>query len=166
MAKIIKLFIKTCIILLIIVPILYIVPFVFIALYDDETTHIAGSYYLFKPDNSILRYSNDPDNQMHEIDADNFKPYENSNIPPTVLTYETNGRYITVRQKPFPNPDHDFYPPVKYPDHAPNNIYYWIINTDSHTRIGPLKYSSFLDECRKLHIDPRLTFQSLRVCDQ
>lgn len=77
-------------------------------------------------------------------------------IPPTVLEYKTDGKYITVKQHP-DMPQNAFYNYVDYPNYNTTALYYWIINSQCDSIVeGPLDYQSFKDKCTLLHIEDSL----------
>ena len=78
-------------------------------------------------------------------------------IPPKVIGYKTNGKYITIRQHP-DMPQNAIYKHVDYPEYNPDNHYYWIIDLHRDSIVeGPVDYQSFKDRCALLLIEDSLT---------
>lgn len=101
---------------------------------DKEERHIAGAYYCHNentPEFAILNMNN---NAM--------------DIPPRVLKYRSNDKFITAIQKP-EIPQSANFIDVSYPDYSEDSIYYWIIFVDQDTLLGPLDHLSFIRECKK-----------------
>ena len=94
---------------------------------------------------------NTPISAIHDLE--NSK----NNIPPTVLSYNTDGKYITVMQKPS-IPQDVVYRIIRYPDYTETKIYYWIITVSNDSVIGPLCYIDFLTECQDRKISEELRF--------
>ena len=111
--------------------------------YGDDHNHIAGSYFCYQ--------ENTPISAIHDLE--NSK----NNIPPTVLSYNSDGKYITVMQKPS-IPQDVVYRIIRYPDYTETKIYYWIITVSNDSVIGPLCYIDFLTECQDRKISEELRF--------
>lgn len=106
-----------------------------------EVEIIAGHYICWE--------SGSPMCAIHNTDKE-------MDIPPTVLEYKTDGKYITVKQRP-DIPQNSFYKQVDYPDYNTDTLYYWIIDLRCDSIVkGPLSYQSFKDHCNLLHIEDSL----------
>lgn len=117
-------------------------PIIYISCSDS--IYIAGTYYCYQDNTPICAILNVENDKM--------------NIPPTVLKYKTDGTYITVMQKP-QIPQDAIYRNIDYPNFSPDTIYYWIIEINSDSIMGPLDYTSFINECKRHNIGDNLQFQ-------
>lgn len=108
-----------------------------------DEIHIAGAYYCYQ--------GNTPICAIHNVN-------NNMDIPPTVLKYKTDGTYITVMQKPR-IPQYAIYRSIDYPIFSPDTIYYWIIKINCDSIIGPLNYTSFVNECKHRNIGDNMQFK-------
>ena len=118
---------------------------------------------------TIDRFSSTPPPEVEPIAGDYIAWYFGSSmsaihntkkkmdIPPKVIGYKTNGKYITIRQHP-DMPQNAIYKHVDYPEYNPDNHYYWIIDLHRDSIVeGPVDYQSFKDRCALLHIEDSLT---------
>ena len=121
---------------------IFMLPLMYISCSD--IMHIAGSYYCYQDNTPICAIHN----------------FENSNmnIPPTVLKYIVDGTHIIVMQKPA-IPEDAMYRPVHYPNYSQDSLYYWIIEFNCDSIVGPLDYKSFLIECDDRNIDASMLFK-------
>lgn len=83
-------------------------------------------------------------------------------IPPFIVNYSYDERYIIAQQDPQGrNPDAIYYDKMdyKYPM-GTDSVYYWIIDKTNNTYYGPFLYSDFLEKCREKKIN--LTFDKTK----
>ena len=109
---------------------------------------------------TIDRFSSTPPPEVEPIAGDYIAWYfgssmsaihntkKNMDIPPRVIGYKTNGKYITIKQHP-DMPQNAIYKHVDYPEYNPDNHYYWIIpqqhKTSEATMTQPRYYLLFLN---------------------
>lgn len=158
MAKKVKRFIKIGILVLCLLPVMYIIPFVYLAATDYYPTHIAGSYYYDEQDLTILDIYNGKDNPPDCNDNEAHLKSKDTDIPPTVLAYKANGEYITAMQKSGLKRKASLDHPDNYSDYIQISNF-WIIDVKAYTRTGPLDYPSFIKECKKRHISQDMMFE-------
>lgn len=94
----------------------------------------------------------------YEYYADNNAIFGPIDIPPFIVNYNYNERYIIAQQDPQGrNPDAIYYDKMnyKYPM-GTDSVYYWIIDKTNNNYYGPFLYADFLEKCREKKIN--LTF--------
>lgn len=158
MAKKVKRFIKIGIIVLCLLPVMYIIPFAYLAATDYYPTHIAGSYYYDEQHCTIIDIYNGKDNPPDCNDNGSHRKSNNTDIPPVILGYKTNGKYITAMQKSGLKQKANLALPDEYSKYIQISNY-WIIDVKAYTRIGPLDYQLFIAECKKRHMSQDMIFE-------
>ena len=77
-----------------------------------------------------------------------------NDIPPTVLDFKYNRKFIIAKQKP-KLPSSIMYAKVEYP--YGDSVYYWIIIKKEHRLIGPLNKEEFKKNKEKYNIKLKLS---------
>ena len=79
-------------------------------------------------------------------------------MPPSVVDYKTDGKFITVKQYADSIYILD-YKLIDYPDDELSGFYYWIIDVKEDIIVGgPLKYEQFRKECDLRGLSRELIF--------
>lgn len=72
-------------------------------------------------------------------------------IPPTILSYDYNHKFIIAKQKP-KIPQDPLYGKEYIYSNGSDSVYYWIIIKKEHTVLGPMNLEAFNDAKAKYHV--------------
>lgn len=90
----------------------------------------------------------------YEYDTDGKRIFgPDIDIPPIIMHYEYNDRYILVQQKPCKNREEAIYDRTYLYPMGRDTIYYWIIDKQKHSYDGPMLYKEFTIKTERLNLN-------------
>jgi hypothetical protein len=99
---------------------------------------------------------------VHEGGGNNYiiheYPAKGGEIPPTVISFDYNRRFIIAKQKP-DLPQYNFSEKEYIYNRGDNVFYYWLIIKQEQKVIGPLDSIRFLEQRKKYNVPDKLNLK-------